>query len=44
MHEVRLLHVGVPGLRVGKREGAVARGKIVIAEAVLSGDLALDDR
>jgi glycolate oxidase iron-sulfur subunit len=27
-----------------KREGAVARGKIVIAEAVLSGDLALDDR
>jgi glycolate oxidase iron-sulfur subunit len=27
-----------------KDEGAVARGKIVIAEAVLSGDLAIDDQ
>ena len=33
-----------PVYNAEKDEGAVARGKIVIAEAVLSGDLAIDDQ
>jgi glycolate oxidase iron-sulfur subunit len=39
MHEVRELHGGCPVYIETKKEGSVARGKIRLIDALLSGDL-----